>query len=242
MLNALVTSATRRAILKKLWVEGCVCSVSEMCRKTGLAYAGVYRELHALEQCGLAVESPDGKYAANVDHPLAPELKRIISYDGAPSGNPSVRSQLAAEGLPVVADQVESSLSLEETLVAGLHESRNDASIARAFPAFLAKRANDIEWKVVHSHLTRDSAGKHVLGFFLDVAAELTENGRYRKLAAGFRDGRRKSTHLFFSGSHSKRELQLAEMRTPDIARRWGWKMNMGLDAFADMYAKHASV
>ena len=211
-----------------------------------MAYAGIHRELHALEESGLVTSATTSRskaaFAANENHPLAKELKRIIAYQPAQPPNEEVRAHLAAHGAPILAGRPSGGKSLEETLIAGLHVSRMDASVARGFPVFLLKRWKDVNWNTVRSSLRTDSTGKHVLGFFLEVTSHLSSEDQLRELASTFRDRRRGSGHFFFIGVRSKREEQMAESRTPDIARRWGWKMNMGLDAFADMYGKHASV
>jgi hypothetical protein len=36
------------------------------------------------------------------------------------------------------------------------------------------------------------------------------------------------------------RERRLAELRTPEVARKWGFRMNMGMDSFESMFRKGA--
>ena len=38
----------------------------------------------------------------------------------------------------------------------------------------------------------------------------------------------------------TSRERKLAELRTPEVARKWGFRMNMGMDSFESMFAKGA--
>jgi hypothetical protein len=46
-------------------------------------------------------------------------------------------------------------------------------------------------------------------------------------------------TTQFFQPT-TRRERQLAELKTPEVARKWGFRMNMGLDSFASMFEKGA--
>ena len=49
----------------------------------------------------------------------------------------------------------------------------------------------------------------------------------------------RKGRCSFFSPT-TERERKLAEMRTPEVARKWGFCMNMGMDSFESMFKKGA--
>jgi hypothetical protein len=44
--------------------------------------------------------------------------------------------------------------------------------------------------------------------------------------------------HLFAPRNDFDREL--AEHRSPDVARKWGFLMNMGEDSFRALYERHA--
>ena len=41
-----------------------------------------------------------------------------------------------------------------------------------------------------------------------------------------------------FFEDQSELSQELAELRTPNLARKWGWRMNMGLDAFESTFEK----
>ena len=43
----------------------------------------------------------------------------------------------------------------------------------------------------------------------------------------------------FFSPT-TERERKLAEMRTPEVARKWGFRMNLDMDSFESMFKKGA--
>jgi hypothetical protein len=53
------------------------------------------------------------------------------------------------------------------------------------------------------------------------------------------RDRRYKAPRdFFYAASHSRRQRQLAEEKTPQVARRWRLRMNMDLDAFRSTFEK----
>jgi hypothetical protein len=71
----------------------------------------------------------------------------------------------------------------------------------------------------------------------LELAGKLGANRKLTEASKLFRDRRYKGTKPFF---HDRSELsrQLAELRTPNLAKKWGWQMNMGLDAFESTFEK----
>jgi hypothetical protein len=51
-------------------------------------------------------------------------------------------------------------------------------------------------------------------------------------------DRRRRKPRAFFTGPRTSRRLAAAERNTPAVARRWHFRMNMGLDAFQTLFDK----
>jgi hypothetical protein len=83
---------------------------------------------------------------------------------------------------------------------------------------------------------------KQALGFFLDLTAELSGDRRFAEWMKPLRDRRyRTSRDFFHSASRSRRQLQLAEEKTPEAGRRWQLRMNMDLDAFRSTFEKFVS-
>jgi hypothetical protein len=61
------------------------------------------------------------------------------------------------------------------------------------------------------------------------------------EVAQEFFDKRYKSDKLFFS-KQSKYAKELALARTPELAKKWGWLMNMSMDTFESHYRKFQNV
>ena len=112
----------------------------------------------------------------------------------------------------------------------------SDASVARAFPVFLHKVSSNLDFDALKEE-SRKLGNKHRVGFFLDLAGELGQDRVLKNAAKDFFDSRKKLQKSFFMNP-SKYSRKLADERTPDLARKWGWSMNMGLDAFESTYQK----
>jgi hypothetical protein len=76
------------------------------------------------------------------------------------------------------------------------------------------------------------------LGFFLDLAARLSGDRRFRSAAAALRPASLRASTNFFTSHQGSLARALADQNTPPVARSWGYRMNMGMDAFESMFAK----
>ena len=95
MLEYLVTSRTRRALLHLLWVESRTGSVSALARASGVNFSAVHRELDAMKDAGLALAERVGpalEYRANSAHPAAGTLLQLLAptVHGAARADPRV--------------------------------------------------------------------------------------------------------------------------------------------------------
>jgi Fe2+ or Zn2+ uptake regulation protein len=246
MLNYLVTSKTRRNLLKLLWLDSVSGTASELANKSGVAFAGAYKELKAMAESGLAtLEWRNGRnvYSANRSHPMANLLHKMLKYKDSGNSddldeNAKLKENLAFLGMPVNARKTppESTERLESLIAKASNLAASDASVARAFPVFLRKVSPDLDFDVLKLE-SRKLGNKHRVGFFLDLAGDLGQDRALKNAAKDFFDSRNKLQKPFFMNP-SKYSLKLAEERTPDLARKWGWSMNMGLDAFESTYRK----
>jgi hypothetical protein len=75
---------------------------------------------------------------------------------------------------------------------------------------------------------------KHAVGFFLEVTAELGGDRRLLGLAESFRDRRMKAVREFFQTGRHEAAREFA------LATKWGFRMNMDLDAFRSLFSKFA--
>jgi hypothetical protein len=248
LLSYLVTSRARRELLRVLWADDAEGSVSEVARLARVSFAAAHRELEAMRAEGLALSARVGAmaaYRADRRHPQAALVRRLLEQ-GTASPMPSplhaqkVRSWLAAAGAPLMVSEAASAQmpGTEEVLAEGLRLSHDDATVALVLPLALWRQWDHLDQaRLVHEAARRDELQS--LGFFLELTAQLAGDPRPKALARGLRDRRRKRTRPFFTGSHGRMATAEARRRTPPVARRWGYLMNMGLDSFESAFAKH---
>jgi hypothetical protein len=126
---------------------------------------------------------------------------------------------------------------LERLDVEALALCRRDPSLARALPVLLWRRRGDLDMAKLR-RLAGGRGRERTLGFFLDVAARLSGDRRLRSAATALRPSSPFPTANFFANRQGRLARALAEQNTPAVARSWGYRMNMGMDAFESMFAK----
>jgi hypothetical protein len=246
VLDFLVTSKARRRLLEALWRQGMTGSTAELAERAGVGFASAHRELRAMEAVGLVVPERQNRalvYRANSAHPLADALRAMVAPPLRPAEDVEVRrvrAQLAALGAPLQHEAVEPAdgSPVEEAVVRGVRAAHRDPDVARTLPLCLYWQRDKVDPMQLR-HYAAQLGEKQSLGFFLDLTAELSGDRRFATWMAPLRDGRCTASRPFFCGhAHSRRERQLAEKRTPPVARRWGWRMNMDLDSFRSTFEK----
>lgn len=249
LLSYLVTSRARRRLLRLLWAEGAAGSVSDLARTAGLSFASAHRELAAMRAEGLARAERTGAalvYRAHHAYGQAGLVRRLLGDEAAGSGLPPVtdservRGWLAAAGAPLLVSQRSRGRlpPLEEVLAEGLVLSHEDATVARVLPQVLWRQRGRLE----HGRLVRAATQRNerqALGFFLELTGLLGGDRRMASLSERLRDRRRTRPRPFFARAQGRMALALARKRTPALARRWGYLMNMDLDSFASAFGKH---
>jgi hypothetical protein len=127
---------------------------------------------------------------------------------------------------------------LEEVVVGGLGLSRRDPSLTRALPVLLWLRRGDVDLRKLQRLATKKRR-ERTLGFFLDVAAQLSGDRRLRDAASALRRPAPSGRMMdFFTKRQSAIARARAEENTPPVARYWGYRMNVGMDAFESMFSK----
>jgi len=250
MLNYLVTSKGRRTLLRLLWAEGESGSVSELARLAGLSFRSAHRELNQMHRAGLAVCTRAGNatmFEADKDHPAAKVLLALVREQpprnaGATSRfDPqadAVRATLGAWGAPLPAAGAPATLpNLEKALAQGAKLAHSDASVTRALPVCIWKHRHRLDWVRLRGEAQRLGEA-HALGFFVALTGALGSDPALVDAAENLRDGRRRRDRNFFQGRESALARRLAEERAPEVAKRWLYRMNMGLDTFAATFRK----
>jgi hypothetical protein len=245
VLEFLVTSKVRRRLLEVLWRESGQGSVTDLARRAGVGFAGAYRELHAMHRFGLVVadRGPGAEsFRANRDHPLAAALQALVgptSETPADTETARTRGGLRALGAPILAEPVEElERPVEEVLVRGVVLAHRDPAVARALPVCIFKVRERLDPARLQEHARR-LRERHGVGFFLDLTAELSGDRVFLAWAKPLRDHRRTLTcDFFFVSGASEFQRRLAEERTPDVARRWGFRMNMDVESFRSLFER----
>ena len=248
----LVTSRARRDLLRLLWLDRAVGSVSDLARRARLSFAAAHRELAAMRAEGLASSERAGRtlvYRANRGHTQSALVRRLLNDGTAaartapPASTERVRGWLAAAGAPLlvsrrVAGRVP---SLERVLAQALALSHDDATVARVLPLVFWAQRNRLDYDRLVCEATRLDE-RQTLGFFLELTGRLARDHRFASVLNQLRDRRRSRVRLFFAGPHGRMALAAARRKTPRLARRWGYLMNMGVESFASAFAKHTQV
>lgn len=245
----LVTSRTRRRLLRELWGGGAEGSVSALARRAGASFAATHRELEAMHAAGLARSKRAGAalvYSANRNSPHAGLVHRLLEAGEAereslPGPDPeTVRGRLSALGAPLLVSRPARGPlpSVEQVVAEGLALSHHDATVARVLPVVLWRLRGRLDHQKLRHEASRRNECQS-LGFFLELTGSLGSDPRLTALARRLRDRRRTKARPFFARAQGRRALALARERTPEVARRWGYVMNMDLASFASAFEKH---
>jgi hypothetical protein len=183
-------------------------------------------------------------YRANGTHPRARLLKALVAE--APPKETADESDAEARGwlvdLGALLDaRRRKAPSLERALAAGARLSHRDPSVARVIPALLWSHRDRLDPDRLVAEARRHGE-KQALGFFLETAAELGGDPALTRWAEKLRDHRVRAAKDFFHGSRSRYARRLAELHTPPVARRWHYRLNMGIDSFETSFRRHVGV
>ena len=239
----LFQSATRSAVLDLLFVRGVTASVSELARRSGLSARSVGNEVRHLRPTGLIlVETLGGAdfVRANRKHVGARHLTALLQTPLVPAIDPGdgkrVRESLAAWGAPLAGARPVKHHSLEAALLQGLQEAWKDGTVLRVLPTVLARHVGEVDWPSMREEARKQKL-KAELGLLVELTAAVTENDELRAQANGLRDRRQKKMR-FLPEVKNRYEAELAKPRSPEVAGRWGFWMNMSEDSFRSVFEK----
>jgi hypothetical protein len=245
MLSYLVKSRARRLLLELLFVEGATGTASDLARLAGVAFASAHRELRELARFGLVTTTAAGgkvEYRA-ADHADAHLLRQLVLSGRAPTNRrpddaDHVRRRLRGLGAPLqVSPELVAVDDVEAAVVDGVRLARKDPTVARVMPHLLWRHRHRLDRNRLET-TARARRQKHALGFLLALTAELRKDRDLAALARSFRDHRVRASQDFFELPRSTFGRRLSEVRTPAVARAWGFRMNMELPTFEAMFEK----
>jgi hypothetical protein len=245
MFEYLVTSRIRRELLRLLWIRRTRGSMRELALACGFSTAAVRRELELMERAGLAESERVGNahlFRANHESEHAGLLLQLLgapttgpTVGGAPYGDDVVRGMLAEYGAPFVSkDTAEGRRpkSPEELLAYALRLSHRDPHVALVFPQVLHRNWSSLD-RAALRHWVNRVGEKQALGFYLELTGELAGEEDYLREAERFRDRRFRKVRSYFPGLERGRlASELAQLRSPDCAGRWHYRMNLPMESF----------
>lgn len=254
ILDVLVTSTARAALLRLVFGDRLRDSVSGFARRAGLTPKAVALEVRRIEAAGLLRLSsigPSTMVEANWKHPAATLIASLVSSSSRPGPveEPSaarVRAALIAHGAPLMVDTAQahargsapaSAMSLEDAIVAALRMARFDGTVLRVLPATIARNRHSITWARLRE-AARFGGVKQELGMLVTLTANLLGEPSLKAQVRGFRDRRRRRLR-FYPEPRSSYERELAMRRSPRVARQWGFLMNLSEDSFRSTLQKH---
>jgi hypothetical protein len=244
----LVTSRARRQLLRRLWADRLSGSVSALARSSGVSFGAAHRELEAMKAAGLTVAERDGVatvYRANLAHPQADVLTALLTAAPPAHGaseEQGLRGRLAALGAPLGGPtQATRHPSPEEVLADGLVLAHHSPTVARVLPLAFWRQRDKLDYELLERAATRRDE-RQALGFYLELTGQLGGDRRLVRRASRLRDRRRTALLPFFSSGRGSFARAAARERSPGLARRWGFLMNMELESFATTFRKHVPV
>lgn len=238
-------SDEHRKLLELLVSGSTAYSKMDLAKLSGLPYATTHAEVAKLESLGLlSKQNSAGRVTYRMS--LSPELKDALRLlfnlkgrDNCVKDEADLRASLQELGAPLVLDVQPSARfapdqTHEETLVRSTLNAKKDPSVARTLPLALVRSFESLDPELLKFWATKLHA-KQELGMFLELSAELANSPKLKKLSRRFKDKRVKETKDFFE-TNSPLLRKLSEKNTPDVARRWKFRMNMSMDSFQSTF------
>lgn len=246
-LERLLSSRARAALVRWAVEDGAPVSVGSLARQLGFTPAGLRREVRGLADLGLLRVVRHGStdvVQVEADLPLRASLAGLLeALEGQPRRRKTaarrVRSELTALGAPLATPPARRPRPAEKVLVDALGLAREDATVLRVLPVVLDRLGSHLDWRRLRD-LARAEGRTSELGMLASLTGALTGRPELCDEVAELADGRRTRVRLFHLGPHSLRERALAERRTPDAARRWGFLLNMDEGDLRSILKRHA--
>jgi hypothetical protein len=171
--------------------------------------------------------------------------KVAVPAESAPADPERVRAWLAHLGAPLYGSTAVKASDVplpERVLAEALPLSHREASLARALPVALYRSRKRLDFSLLR-RLAGERGEGRALGFFLELTGDLSGDRSFTREARPLaREARRRERASQFFKLRSATERRLAELKTPAVARRWGFRMNMSTDSFASMFRKAVRV
>jgi transcriptional regulator with XRE-family HTH domain len=222
-----------------------MCAIDEARASHGLSKAELARRSHVRPETvrHLLTDKTVNPTLSNVLDMLRPlglglDVVPLSDLPVEPTSD-MLKGWLAYYGAPLYGSQNldPADVPTPETVLADcLKLSHESASVARSLPLafWKTRRLLDLD-RLLKEGERRGQA--RTLGFFLDLTSRLSGDSAFEGAARKLKVRLLSRPTQFFQPT-TARERKLAELRTPDVARKWGFRMNMGMDSFESMFEK----
>lgn len=238
-------SDQHRAFLELLVSGSQAYSKTDLASLSGLPYATAHAEVVKLESLGLLVKEPSRsgtRYRMSLKAEVKKALQLVFNLESREAKVGSEKELLASlqeMGAPLVLEvlpafRAAQHQTLEETLVRASLHARRDPSVARTLPLALVRSFERLDQDLLKYWATRLGA-KQEFGMFLDLSASLANSPSLKKLSRKFKDARVRETKDFFETT-SPLLRELSARNTPDVVKRWRFRMNMSMDSFRSTF------
>jgi len=117
--------------------------------------------------------------------------------------------------------------------------ARADPTLLRVLPVMVLRNEAQLDWGDVRSRARRAKL-KAEPGMLLDLTAAVSGHAGLHEQARGLADHRQRVPR-YLPEPASEFERRLANKRTPAVARRWGFRMNMSEASVAKFVRKHVA-
>jgi|SRR5579862_323506 len=245
VLEYLSPSKARRDLLRILHSRKGGLTIRQLSHEANVAYSNAHMEINRMRQLGLVRTEQAGSAilcswvaGSSAAKSLAPLLRELERNEvGVPSDNAvywNLRRMVAPLSTAGSKGEV---LSLEDTLGYALPLARKYPDVAKVWPVVFAKHRSQVDLEAL-ARVAGRLGQKRSLGFFLDLTRTLLGDSERARQGKLLRDRRFKKTQDFFVGTSTERAQELAELRTPKVAKNWHFRMNMPLESFQATFDK----
>jgi hypothetical protein len=248
LVDYLVTSETRKKLLLLLLTENYKTSIRTFASLIGASYAVTYEELREMERVELVECQKKGRasiYGLNTANEQVALLARLFKVglkqrEASEIADEDTVVSLARHGAPLVIEKDFSEvLTVEETIALGVKLSKKSGLVFRTLPIVIYRNRENINWPKLRYFSEKYEVKKH-LGFLLEMTGAMGKQDSLKRQSRAFWDSRNKKTYPYFDQVLSSNvELQLAELATPKIGRKWCFTMNMSQESLQRYFDKH---
>lgn len=148
-----------------------------------------------------------------------------------------IKETLASMGAPLVGVTPQRHQPLELALVRALELARHDGTVFRVLPLVLLRSEEELDWQKLFA-AARERDMIRELGLLATLAAKLADRPTLAAKVV-FLKGSTETPVRYYPEVRSSFERRLAEDRSPDVARDWGFHVNVSEESLRSTIMKH---